>query len=61
MGTSSSKFEFSHGLRQSLRDIPFQAPTDADLEFLSYQTGIYLFGFEKRAIFKKKVIIYRDF
>jgi hypothetical protein len=41
MGSSSSKFQFSHGLRQSLRDIPFKVPTEEDLDFLSYQTGIF--------------------
>ena len=39
MGLSFAKFfNTSHGLRQSLRDIPFRLPNQVDYEFLSSQT-----------------------
>lgn len=40
MGFGTSKLEFSHGLRKSLRDIPFREPNQVDYEFVANQTNL---------------------
>ncbi|CAF0713643.1 unnamed protein product [Brachionus calyciflorus] len=40
MGTFSSKSEHSQCLKNKLRNLPFEHPTNRDYEFLSYQTAL---------------------
>ncbi|CAF0713647.1 unnamed protein product [Brachionus calyciflorus] len=40
MGSSSSKFEHSQCLKNKLRKLPFEPPTERDYDFLAYQTGM---------------------
>jgi len=40
MGSSTSKYEHAHSIRNKLRDVPFVKPTENDYNFLSYQTGL---------------------
>ena len=58
MGVSFSKFfNTSHGLRESLRNIPFRLPNEVDYEFLASETVTET---EVKNILDNHLIVYYD-
>jgi hypothetical protein len=37
---TSTRFERAHSIKRKLRDMPFELPTEYDINFLSKQTGL---------------------